>query len=185
MRLFVAIELNDAVKKSLMDAQKALVGFNRMVRWVGKEQMHLTLKFLGEVKSGKLPEIKRAVEAAATDSIPFDLDAVGTGCFPPKGKVRVVWTGIEKSGDELANCQAKVESELEKVGFPKEERPFSPHLTLGRVKEDLSGGELRDEIARVDAKRVSQRVEKIVLMSSELTRAGARYTKVGTWKLGE
>ncbi len=185
MRLFVAIELNDVVKKSLVDTQKALSGFDRMVRWVGREQMHLTLKFLGEVTGGNLPEIKRAIEAAAGSCVPFDLNAAGTGCFPPKGKVRVVWTGIEKSGNELADCQSKVEGELAKVGFPREDKPFSPHLTLGRVKEDLSGGKLREEIARVCAKPVSQKVDKIVLMSSELTRAGARYTKAGAWKLGE
>ena len=184
MRLFVAAELDKPVKDALRAAQRRLRQFDGMVRWVGEEQMHLTLKFLGEVADGRLPEIEQAVASAAAASDPFELHVQGAGCFPPHGKARVVWVGLDDSAGQTVACQRRVEDELQGAGFPAERRPFTPHLTLGRVRDDHSNGELRRCVEGLAAPELCQPVNSIVLMQSELTPQGARYTRLGVCELG-
>ena len=183
MRLFVAIELSEAIKKALVGAQRTLGEFDRMVRWVGQNQMHLTLKFLGEVPDHQLPDIQRALDTAASAGEPFGMRTRGAGCFPPQGKARVVWLGLEDPAGGIAACQARVEGELESIGFAAERRPFTAHLTLGRVRDDRSNGQLRLSVDALEAPDIVQEVDTIVLMQSELTPQGARYAKRGVWKL--
>jgi len=184
VRLFVAVELNKQIKDELAKAQHALREFDRLVRWSGGNQMHLTLKFLGEVPDSQVDDICTAVELAASESAGFELTLQGAGCFPPKGKVRVVWVGLAEESKALANCQRRVEDELSEIGFPPERRPFSPHLTLGRVRDDRSGGQLRTAVEALEVPSVSQAIDSVVLMRSELLPQGARYSQVGAWPLG-
>jgi 2'-5' RNA ligase len=184
MRLFVAIELSAAIKAELQAAQRSLNEFGRLVRWVRPEQMHLTLKFLGETPERDVPRICEALAAAGQEAAPFTISTGPAGCFPPGGRVRVVWIGLADETGRLAACQAAVESHLERAGVPREDRPFTPHLTLGRVNEDTTGGRLRTAVESCAVKSLSQDVTEFVLMQSELRREGARYTRVGGWRLG-
>jgi 2'-5' RNA ligase len=185
VRLFVAIELSDALKQALLEAQRNLRPFNPMVRWTKREQMHLTLKFLGEVPDARVKEICAALATAAQGAQALECSTSGAGCFPPRGRVRVTWVGLAGDGGKLAALQGRVEQALAPLGFPKEARPFAPHLTLGRVTEDSSGGRLRDALESLEVPRVAQGVDEFVLMQSQLLREGARYTRVGTWRLSK
>lgn len=178
MRLFTAIELDERAKDGLIRLQESLGRYGRVVRWVTREQMHLTLVFLGEVPDGRVSQVAEAVQRAAGRIEPFDLTIAGSGCFPPRGRVRVVWVGVEERSGWLLRCQSACADELESVGFPKESRPYSPHLTLGRVRDDTTNGALRNDVDRLQVERAAQHVESVRLIQSVLTPHGARYSTV-------
>lgn len=132
MRCFVAIELPDP--SPLVALQKRLRGRVPGVRWTPPEQIHLTLKFLGEVHDSQMRDITAALNNAASESSDFDLVVGGLGWFPPRGPVRVIWAGFRDIPTALFDCQRSCEAHLEPCGFPAEHRAFTPHLTLGRVR---------------------------------------------------
>ncbi len=185
MRLFVAIELTDVVREALKEVQSALERSCKDVRWVRAEQMHLTVKFLGEVPDGEVPRVAEAVARSAARTAPFELELTECGCFPPRGPARIVWVGAQDGLGALHKCVDAVENELEGVGFPKELRAFSPHLTVGRVKEGRSDSGVRSATEGVKVKRVGQPVRELALMSSVLSPRGPLYSVVSRLKLGE
>lgn len=140
--------------------------------------MHLTLKFLGDVSDGQLPNVCEAVKSAAAQSQPFEFSVTGVGCFPKGGAVRVLWVGVEDASGELAKCQAAIESAVEPLGFPRESREFSPHLTLGRVKDAPASSRIRDALRNAAITPMVQAVDSVVLYESQLSPGGARYTPV-------
>jgi 2'-5' RNA ligase len=149
------------------------------LKWVRPESMHLTLKFLGDVDPARVPEIEAALAAAAGAAPPFSLNARGIGVFPGMRKPRVLWMGLEGQLDRLAALQAAVESELARVGFPAEERPFKAHLTLARIKAPLRiplSEALLSEAGEGESGPFP--VERICLFRSELRPAGAVYTRL-------
>lgn len=178
MRLFVAITLNDNVRSILTDVQARLKPKSSGVRWVAPALLHLTVKFLGDVPDATVPKASSAVERAASSCSPFEFGLSRCGCFPGGGRVRVVWIGGDGAPDGLAYCVESVESELESAGYPRETRRFSPHITLGRVREDRSGGDLRSLVEACTFKPTSQRVRSLTLMSSVLSPQGPTYTPV-------
>ena len=184
MRLFTAIELNDKVKAALRQVQRALSAFDRTVRWVTPEQMHLTLKFLGEVPDGRVDEISGASARIARESSPFDLVIGGCGCFPPAGRVRVAWVGMDESSGALAACNERCEAEYAEIGFARERRAFSPHLTLGRVRDDRTDGRLRDAVEALQVEPLRQGVVDLRVIRSTLTPQGAQYAVVSRHRLG-
>jgi 2'-5' RNA ligase len=183
--LFVAIELSDRLKQALARVQRSLSKYDSVVRWVGPEQMHLTLKFIGEVADSRVSDISLALKQAAASAAPFEFQARGAGCFPPRGSVRIVWVGLEESTGTLPVCQRLVDENLAALGIEPEARPFSAHLTLGRVKDDATRGGLREAVEQVAALGFAQEVRSFALVSSVLTPNGARYTKVNEWRLGD
>lgn len=185
MRLFLAVALEDAVKRALRQAQRALASFDSLVRWTTQDQMHLTLKFLGEVEDGRVPDLSAAAECSAAESSSCTLMLAAPGCFPPRGRVRVVWAGLEEPTGVLASCQVAAEEHFGRLGFPREARPFSPHLTLGRVRDDRSDGALRRAVAEVEIAATHQPVTELCLFQSTLTPQGARYAVVSRHPLGE
>ncbi|MFH0983460.1 MAG: RNA 2',3'-cyclic phosphodiesterase [Planctomycetota bacterium] len=184
MRLFVAIELSAEVKAALRDTQRALAAFDRAVRWVNSDQMHLTLKFLGEVPDGRVEEICATTASVAGTSSAFEMLVGGCGCFPPKGTVRVVWVGVDEPRGLLATCSTLCEAEYEKIGFAREHRPFSPHLTLGRVREDRTGGKLREAVSGVHVASCRQGANELCVVQSTLTPHGAKYAVVSRHPFG-
>lgn len=183
MRLFVAIELSENLRRGLVRLQRSLAEFDPVVRWAGAEQLHLTLKFLGEVPDADVPQVTAALATAAAGAAPMTLTTAPAGCFPPRGKVRVVWVGLA-GGQALADCQRAVEDALANAGFPREERPFSPHLTLGRVREGRGDDRLRAGVAALRVPEAEQPVAALSLMQSELLPGGARHTRVAELRLG-
>lgn len=185
MRCFVAFELSDEVKRRLAGLQTELGNMGRAVRWVRPEAMHLTVKFLGDVPDGQVPEICQAVTDVASLCEPFEYAVASTGCFPPRGPVRVAWVGVDEPTNRLAECQALCQDAFADLGFAIESRAFAPHLTLGRVKDPRQARDLRERIADyADFNAGTVEASELILFESHLSPKGARYVAVHRAGLG-
>ncbi|UCD27473.1 MAG: RNA 2',3'-cyclic phosphodiesterase [Planctomycetota bacterium] len=176
MRCFLAIELPSAIRDRLRDLQKKIGSLGRAVRWTRVENIHLTLKFLGEVPDDKVPEICDAAVEVAAGFESFDLEIGGTGCFPPGGAARIVWVGMPNPPQMLLDCQRVCEESYAKLGFKKENRPFKPHLTIGRVKNFSASADIRaavDQMQEFTAGRFT--VDELVMFQSILKPQGPTY----------
>jgi len=189
IRAFVAIELPDEVRRGLAGLREELQrDEHRFVKWVDPDGVHLTLKFLGNVPAGRVTEIARAIEVAAKAVTPFELEVSGLGVFPNLKQVRVLWVGIGGEVDRLKELQRGIDTELAALGFAREDRPFVPHLTLARVRQGASPWERRSlgELfnTAVFEDKYEAKVETVSLMRSELTPAGAIYSRLSEVVLG-
>lgn len=184
MRAFIAIELPKEVRNRLADLLGDLTVDFRAVKWMRPDQIHITLKFFGELPESALSSVEVAVAEVCRRVHPFPVSVRGTGAFGSGDRIRVLWVGIEDSTGELARLQGAIETRLEPIGFPGEGRPFRPHLTLGRLREP----------ARIPplAKALRQRAAfdggtfsalRLVLFSSTLIPAGPIYRAVHEWPL--
>ncbi|MEM0359527.1 MAG: RNA 2',3'-cyclic phosphodiesterase [Candidatus Hadarchaeales archaeon] len=133
MRTFLALEINEEVRERLVKFQRKLLQGWASLKLVEPENLHLTLKFLGEVEEGRLGEIEEAVRKGCAGSSPFIMEVKGTGVFPNPHYVRVVWAGVGEGWEKVSSLQRNVDRELGRLGFPRETE-FVPHLTLARVK---------------------------------------------------
>ncbi len=184
MRLFVAAELPASHRASLADVCES--GRRGGVRWVPAENVHLTLKFLGEVDEALVPKIEEALAAALARAEPFALSLSGCGCFPNARAPRVIWLGLAEGAEEAAALAAAVDEALEPLGFGREKRPFKPHLTIGRVKEPRDGAATAAQkiTSLGDYAAPASRLEAVALVKSTLTPEGSVYENVGRWLLG-
>lgn len=187
-RLFVAIDLPQDVKAALREVQQQLRHAPLAVRWADPSGTHLTLKFLGSTDPVLLPRIQEGLSTAVEGISPFGLATDHLGVFPHFRRPRVIWLGVTGDLAILNQLQAAVEHTIAPLGFPSEQRAFSPHLTLGRSFKDPSPAELTaigEAVRRARAPQpVSFAVRSIVLMRSELQPTGARYTPVEHFTLG-
>ncbi|MCL5036990.1 MAG: RNA 2',3'-cyclic phosphodiesterase [Chloroflexi bacterium] len=185
MRLFVAVQLDDHVRRHLEQLQEKLRPGCSFVRWVRPESIHLTLKFLGEAEEEKLKSILNALAPLKDNHSPFTLEFENTGAFPSISRPSVIWFGV-KNKPELIRLQQEVDKRLEKIGFPREDRKFKPHLTLGRLKDPKSPGSLPGLIGEAcDYPGISQEIGSFALMQSNIMPGGARYTCLEKYILEE
>ncbi len=189
LRTFIAIELSRELKDGLGRLQESLRGQMppRSVRWVQPDGIHLTLKFLGDTPEDKLKAIEAALARAAAESAPFSFTVGSLGCFPNARQPRVVWVGLQEPTGALARLQQAVEAHVAPLGFPTEKRPFSPHLTLGRVQKHASRSEVRqigEVVAASTVGTLGQMVATAVsYIKSDLRPSGAVYTTLFEAKL--
>jgi 2'-5' RNA ligase len=171
MRLFIAIELPEDVKRELGRLKVDIPG----ARWVPVDQIHLTLAFLGEVEDAAMERLTG--EVARVQVTEFQLCFSGTGCFPDRSRPRVLWIGLEPH-PLLNTLAAKVREAVLTCGIPQEERPFSPHITLARLKLPASGevGAFLDRNRKL--RLPALRVREFTLYQSRLTPQGAVHTPV-------
>lgn len=184
LRTFIAIELDKPLRQALGRVQGK---FKRQiapqdVKWVAVENIHLTLKFLGDTPAGRLPEIEAALRAACAGHAPFEIGFEGRGCFPNFRRPRVIWVAVRDKGQALLRLQADVEKHVAPLGWPTEERGFSPHLTLGRVARGADRA-TEEAIGQIVEKTVVeqigvQRVTAVSLMQSDLRPSGPIYTRL-------
>ncbi len=180
MRLFIAIEIPDDIKKGLAEAQSRLKGAGVDASWTRPEGIHLTLKFLGEVPEARVTEIMTALTEAIKSTGGFRIEVAGAGAFPHTRNPRVVWAGISGDTDRLVVLQASVEKAMVKTGFEREDRRFSPHLTLARVKYLRARDNWQKALDGVkDLKLPSFDADHVSLIKSELKPSGAVYTELG------
>jgi RNA 2',3'-cyclic 3'-phosphodiesterase len=181
LRAFVAFKLPELITTRIYDIQERLKSYRLPVRWVRPENVHLTLKFLGEVPVSTIDELAVVIEDTVRDRSPLILFTKGLGVFPGIKKPRVFWIGISGDVKPLSEIQANLEKNLEKNGFSKENRPFKSHLTMGRFKGDIHPENLFD-ILRSFSDFTSEpfEVKELVLYKSELKPSGALYTKLQT-----
>jgi len=188
IRSFIAIELPQDVKNELAQLRSELEKSEHpFVKWVNPKGIHLTLKFLGNIPFKQVAEIAKAIEQATKGILPFHLELSGLGVFPSIKQPRVLWVGIKGEIDNLLIMQRNIDSALAPLGFAEEKRPFTPHLTLARVREGATPAERKNFGGLVMptsfASSYSLSVETINLMRSQLTPQGAIYTRLVTVKL--
>jgi 2'-5' RNA ligase len=182
-RTFIAIDLGEEARVYLAAEIARLGRALPAVRWSDPAGLHLTLAFLGELDDERLAGATAAVEEVAGTAKPFTLEIAGLGTFGPPAAPRVIWAGIAGNVRRLSELQAALASALEARGFPREERPFSPHLTLARLRTPLGPPELarlremlRGAGARTTAAPPRIPADHLSVMKSELLRPAARYT---------
>ncbi len=184
VRSFVAILLNEEVRAAIAAEITRLRPLGPRVSWVAPPNLHLTLKFLGELPPPALEEVKDALAEAVAGASPFTLHFYGLGAFPGMARPRVLWVGVAEGGQAAQALQARLEAALTRRGFAGDTRSFSPHLTVGRVREPRGLAELQQAMARaarMDFGRLD--VQALSLMRSDLSPAGARYTELRAFPL--
>lgn len=184
LRLFVALELSQAVKTEVAEYVAPLQTLGRGVRWVKVENVHITLKFLGDTPKTKLAAIQETLAIICRDFAPLVIEIAGAGVFPNARRPQVLWVGLHDASDQLVKLAQTVDAHLHQLGFPRETRPFSPHVTIGRVRD-----------ARIDAvvKKMLEHpfpphemiCRECTLMQSELHRTGSIYTPVQKFGLSK
>ena len=191
VRVFVALDLPTSAKATLSQTVQELRStLPREVRWVDPAGIHLTLKFLGDVETGTVEKLLKAMGEASEDfrqsSLNLRLSALGT--FPNAREPRVLWAGVDGDMAELGDLQQRIEESMSTLGFLRERRPFRPHLTLGRV---------RDQVSPADRRRIGMEIQQATLPTNEswltrevhlirstLTPQGAIYSSIGKTSLG-
>lgn len=184
LRAFIAVHIPDDVKQALNEASLLLAGRvpTGVVRWVRPEQMHLTLRFLGDTDTGKLPAIQAAMDAVAATNAPFKMRLGGIGCFPNMRRPRVIWVGLSGGEVRLLSLVAALEKELAPLGWEPEGKPFRAHLTLGRVKDERGAAGVE---WAADVPSLAVPVEAIYLIESQLKPSGPIYTVRHLSRLGK
>jgi len=179
IRTFIAIELPEKIIYTISKVQEEIKSYGLKIRWVRPENIHLTLKFLGDIKTADTEKVARAVSESATGYPALSLAVKGIGVFPGIKKPRVLWLGISKQLDLLTALQKTLDEKLEAMGFPKEKRPFRGHLTLGRIKSVIDPKTLHDVLKEfIQFESESFFADKIILYKSDLKPNGAVYTKL-------
>lgn len=196
VRAFIAVEVPQAARQTLAEAVRELADQTPgNVRWVDAQGIHLTLKFLGDIHTQDAGEILTALKSPVRQVSPFSLQLSGLGMFPNARRPRVLWAGIEGQQDSLSNLQQCVEGVLAQMDYPTEKQTFSPHLTLGRVRDGISPGARRRIIQAMSAASpaspaslvVSEpwTVEQVHLFRTTFTPQGSIYTSMGAVPLAQ
>ena len=178
VRTFLAVDLGKPLRERLVALQQALGRAGVEVKWVEPDNLHLTLLFLGEVGMEALPAVCAAAAKGAGRQPAFTLGLQGAGCFPNPRRPRVLWAGVGPGTPEVCALHDALEEELlETGGYRREERPFAPHVTLGRVKSDRPADRLAAALLKqADWQGGQTAVPEVHVMGSELTPQGPRYT---------
>ena len=179
IRAFVAISLPENIKKHIgvMQAEFKNAGFN--MRWVRPKNIHLTLKFLGDIKKDDIDNITTAMEDGAKNVCPLSFMVKGTGVFPNVKRPRVLWAGLKGDTQVLLSLWGKLDKNLDKAGFPSENRPFKAHLTIARIKQAVNTKklvEMMEKIAKSESGIFT--ADKITLYQSRLKPSGPVYTRL-------
>ena len=190
IRAFIAIELPDQAKCDLSQLlDRIRLGQERAVKWVDPDSIHLTLKFLGNIPAEKAVDITRAIGEAAAEAKPFTLELQGLGAFPNLRSPRVVWVGVGGDVRLIGDLQRRIDQALIHLGFPAERRHFSPHLTLGRLRDKATNQERRSLGESIRSMRLEGSppflVDEVCLMRSTLTSTGAIYHRLASVRLTE
>jgi 2'-5' RNA ligase len=183
LRAFIAIDiplhLQDAIEKQTSRLRQTLG--NDLIRWIPAQNMHLTLKFLGDIASSHVEFLKQLLTREAAQHSQFDFQIGGLGSYPNSRRPRILWVGLHAPA-ELASLQKSIEAGTTRLGYEQEEHDFSPHLTIGRVRQNISATELPKIRAVLDNIQLGNigtaRVDSIHLVKSELNPNGSVYTNL-------
>ncbi|HYW74391.1 MAG TPA: RNA 2',3'-cyclic phosphodiesterase [Pyrinomonadaceae bacterium] len=190
-RIFIAIEIPSSIRRLLTDYIEQLRGEFPETRasWSREDNLHLTLKFLGDVPVTRIPDLAAACTDAAGTLGPFELAISTTGTFPPHGKPKVLWVGVgdaqpvPASRQNLSSLQASLESACAAHGFAREERTYHPHLTIARLREAKKSRALAERHRQLVVGPRNFQVSEIVLFRSELSSRGSKHTALSRHEL--
>jgi 2'-5' RNA ligase len=183
IRAFIAIDLTSEIRQRLDEVAEIFKNQlpSSLVRWVPAKNIHLTVKFLGDVSISNLPVLNGILQTEAVSHHSFEISVGGSGAFPTNRRPRVIWVGVEAPA-ELGAIQVAVENALARIGYAREERAFSPHLTLGRVSRNASSTDLQKLTKVLEATKIGflgvACVEEICLYRSDLKPTGSVYTRL-------
>ena len=188
MRAFIAIELPPEVRNALGSLEAELKTSGADVKWVKPENIHLTLKFLGERDEKKIKETMRILDEVCAEKNSFSASVSSIGAFPNLDAPRVIWVGIGNGSAQIKEIACELEERISKLGIPKEDREFSTHITLGRTHSGLKRKELTEKIKAIEINYSSRKdlkfeVNKITLLKSTLTPGGPIYEALKTANL--
>jgi 2'-5' RNA ligase len=178
MRCFIAIEVPSEIKSAFIELQNDLKIAKADVAWTNPDNVHLTLKFLGEIDKKLISEVEKVCLETIANMRPFKLSINGTGVFPNPRHPRVLWVGLGGEVESLEQLQEQLDERLGGIGFDNEEKDFQPHLTVGRIRSNKN---LRELLTRSDSYRLPAltfEVREIVLMKSDLLSSGACHTEL-------
>ncbi len=183
LRAFIALEIPASIQESIQQQTAGLrkAASSSLVRWVPAENLHLTLKFLGDVSSTSLQFVTQMLSREASQYPGFSMQVGGLGAFPSARRARVLWIGI-RAPETLSALQRSLDSAAARLGYPPEDRPFSPHLTIGRVKQTAAPTDLQRIQAALEAASVGPLgkadVSAVHLIKSDLKPTGSVYTRL-------
>ena len=179
-RVFIAIELPASVRQKLKAHIDRLRHALPDVRasWSREDNLHLTLKFLGETPVSQIETLSQAAKRAASKALPFDLIVGGCGAFPPRGQPRVLWIGIEDLADQLGKLQQALEAECAQAGFTREVRSFHPHLTIARLRRPQGSRQLAALHEEMGFETETVGASDLAVVRSELGSEGSRHTVI-------
>lgn len=183
-RLFVALELPHTIKIALAGYVAPLQQLSRGVRWVKAENVHLTLKFLGDTPTAKLSAIQNTLATVCNNFASLALEIAGAGVFPNARRPQVLWVGLNDASGQLGKLAQEIDAHLHQLGFPRETRPFSPHVTIGRVR-DTRVDAVTKEMLEHPFPPHEMICTDCTLMRSELQRDGSIYTPVQKFGFGD
>jgi len=186
IRTFIAVDVDDDTRDRLILLQERLAAHGGdAVKWVEPDNLHVTLLFLGEVEDREVIAVCRTVSRVCAEHDAFTMSVEKVGCFPNARRPRVLWAGVGEGAAELIALHAALEGPLLELGcYRREERQYTPHITLGRVKPDKMSFKLSEAIAKHQAWTAGQTaVREVLVMSSNLTGGGPQYTVMGRAKL--
>ncbi|MFC1805202.1 RNA 2',3'-cyclic phosphodiesterase [Candidatus Omnitrophota bacterium] len=178
--MFIAIPLPEETRSSLSKLQEQLSSSGADVKWVNRQNIHLTLKFLGDVDERQADVIKEIIDEVAAKTSHFRIVLASAGAFPKLKYPRVIWVGVGQGDDETKSLADSLEEEIVSVGIPKEKRIFSSHITIGRVRSQMNRAKLIAALEAVSAgisggKNLEFTADRIVLFKSTLTPSGPVY----------
>ncbi len=185
LRTFIAVEIGDDIRAAAVALQQRLARTGAQVKWVEPQNLHVSLLFLGDVDELEVVSVCRVVKEVAGREPPFPLRVSGVGAFPTPRRPKVVWAGITDGAEPLRRLYTRLEERLLDLGcYRKEDRAYTPHLTLGRVRGEKDGSALAAELPKLMAWDGGQTVaDEVLVFSSELTRDGPEYTVLGRGEL--
>lgn len=185
MRLFLAIKIEDAILQALAGGIDRLRETRAAVRWVGPEGIHLTIRFLGETDPDRVKGLVEKISGVSSMLHPFPISVAGTGAFPSPARPRVIWAGVEEPSGTLNRLWALMEKAVTDLGWERERKGFSPHVTLGRVKGPINLSRLSSVIQTMkDDDWGRQEVRTLALIRSRLEGGGPRYEDIKVFPLG-
>lgn len=184
MRIFIALDIPAEIRERIVRYTDGLRPLAAGSRWTRSESLHVTLKFVGQASDAKVEEIKQALRGI--DAAPFTVGFGQTGFFPGARRPRVLWAGVE-AGDGLPRLASAIDAALEKIGIPREEKPFHPHLTLARAGSDDAANHAFQQLpSRLPAESPrfgTMTAQEFFLYKSEPMRGGSHYTKLERFPL--
>ncbi|HZK18036.1 MAG TPA: RNA 2',3'-cyclic phosphodiesterase [Clostridia bacterium] len=186
IRLFLAVNLPDEVKKNISGLRESLANVPLDSTWVKEENLHLTIKFFGEVNVDLVSAIVATIQSATAAIVPFQISFSGLGYFPNSKRPRIFWAGIKGQVNELVDLHKKLELALSPLGFPPEGRSYSPHLTIFRLRSQRGVGLLKKVVGKKNKENIelgNLTVNSVELMQSQLTPRGPVYTVIDSFRL--
>ena len=182
MRVFIGLKLSDPMKRGLLKAKKAIDDTGAGISWVSNENLHITIKFLGDIYESFIPNLSDMLSDVAINQSSFDIELGQLGAFPSIDLPRVIWAGVSKNNDKVVSLAKEVFNGCSVIGIPNDNLPFTAHITIGRVRYPKDKKVLAQTINSFKPEKLSSVVNSLILYKSELTEEGPFYTELAKFK---